>query len=140
MLLTDDDAIRALNKTHRGKDHPTNVLSFPLATPDAMAAVGEHTTTAPLMLGDIILAWGIIAAEARQQEKSMAAHVVHLTVHGMLHLLGYDHQIEEDATEMEALEISILSDMGIANPYVARDQAQPDPLPHPPHGSAGQDA
>jgi len=110
VVLTDDARIADLNKAWRGKDGPTNVLSFPAARmPGAEAA----------LLGDVVLARETIGREAEAQGKSFVDHLSHLTVHGVLHLLGYDHAAEAEADEMEALERNILEDLGIADPYDA---------------------
>ena len=105
VLLTDDATIQDLNARFRGKDAPTNVLSFP--APE----------TARPHLGDIALAYGVCAREAAEQGKTLAAHLQHLVAHGVLHLLGYDHQTEAEAEAMEALERAILAGIGIADPY-----------------------
>jgi probable rRNA maturation factor len=107
IVLGNDDAIRILNRDYRGKDGPTNVLSFPAP------AVGAG----PRMLGDIVLAFETVAAEAAEQDKTVADHVRHLVVHGMLHLLGFDHETDADAERMESLETGILASMGISDPY-----------------------
>jgi probable rRNA maturation factor len=93
---------RQLNRTYRGKDKPTNVLSFPS---------GE------LELGDLAICAPVVAREAREQGKSPHAHWAHMVVHGVLHLLGYDHEIDRDADDMESREVKILSQFGYANPY-----------------------
>lgn len=105
LVLTDDGAIRALNRDYRHKDKPTNVLSFPVVE-------------APGLLGDIILARETIIMEADSRNIKLADHVSHLIIHGLLHLLGYDHIIEADAEDMEAIEIAALAKLGIANPYI----------------------
>ena len=105
ILLTDDERLRALNGGFRGKDAPTNVLSFPAAGPD------------PGGLGDIALAFGVCAREAAEQGKTLAAHLQHLTAHGVLHLLGYDHESDVEAEAMEAKERAILATLGVADPY-----------------------
>jgi probable rRNA maturation factor len=102
VVLSNDEFIQELNKDYRGKDKPTNVLSFP---------------NEPPMLGDIILAIETIENEAISQKKQFEDHLSHLIVHGTLHLLGYDHIEDEEAEEMEALEIEILGRLGINNPY-----------------------
>ncbi|OAN54594.1 rRNA maturation factor [Paramagnetospirillum marisnigri] len=113
IVLADDEAVRALNKGWRGKDAPTNVLSFAaLDEEDAPLVEG-----APLLLGDVILAFETCAAEASDQGKSLEDHFSHLVIHGVLHLLGFDHEDEEEAIEMEALESALLASLGIADPY-----------------------
>lgn len=111
LLFTSDPAIAALNAEWRGKEGPTNVLSFP-AAPDMPVPAGELRP-----LGDIVLAHGVIAREAREQGKTLHTHTSHLIVHGVLHLLGYDHEKEEEALDMERLETGILKGLGIPDPY-----------------------
>ena len=113
-VLTDDKRMRALNRTYRGKDKPTNVLSFAALDTD------RPKSAMPWLLGDVVLASGVIAREAKARRKSLDHHLSHLAVHGVLHLLGYDHEQETDAEAMEALEIAALAGMGIANPYELR--------------------
>jgi probable rRNA maturation factor len=108
IVLTDDSAIRLLNRTWRGLDSATNVLSFPTAQG------GEEE---PPLLGDIVLAYETIAAEAHAEEKSFAHHLAHLAVHGFLHLLGYDHVHDKDAQAMERLEREVLGRVAIPDPY-----------------------
>ena len=103
--IVDEAEGRALNSIYRGKDYATNVLTFPL-------------TEEPYLMGDIVLCAPIMAAEATAQHKTLEAHFAHLTVHGVLHLHGYDHETEPQAELMEGLEISILAKLGYANPYV----------------------
>ena len=113
--LTGDEEVRALNAEWRGKDKPTNVLSFPLAEPaDLESAAGEAPE---LMLGDIVLARGVCAREAAEKDISVERHATHLLVHGTLHLLGYDHQDDEEAADMERREVRALARLGIADPY-----------------------
>ncbi|GAA4822846.1 hypothetical protein GCM10023232_20460 [Sphingosinicella ginsenosidimutans] len=108
--FTSDAEVQALNAEWRGKDKPTNVLSFPMAEPEDLAA-------AP-MLGDIVLARGVCEAEAADKRIAVESHAAHLVVHGMLHLLGYDHETSEaDAEEMEDIERRALATLGIADPY-----------------------
>lgn len=107
ILLTDDDTLADLNGRFLGKPKPTNVLSFP-APPNPEG----H-------LGDIALAYGVCAAEAVEQGKTLAQHLSHLTVHGVLHLLGYDHESDGDAEVMEALERTVLEVLGVPDPYAA---------------------
>lgn len=107
VLLTDDAAVRELNGRFRDKDRPTNVLSFP-----APENAFPH-------LGDIVLAYGVCATEAEAQGKTLADHLSHLVVHGVLHLLGRDHEDDAEAEEMEAEERDILAQIGVADPYLA---------------------
>jgi probable rRNA maturation factor len=114
IALVTDARIRALNRAYRGKDKPTNVLSF-------AALDGERPRPGmPWLLGDVVLSSGVIAREAKKQGKNLEHHLTHLAVHGVLHLLGYDHEQDRDAEAMEALEIAALARMGIANPYELR--------------------
>jgi probable rRNA maturation factor len=115
ITLTDDDQVRVLNAKWRGKDQPTNVLSFPMAEePDLQKA---NVAGAELLLGDIILARGVCQREAEEKGVSVEDHATHLIVHGTLHLLGYDHEDERDASDMEVREVRALKRLGIANPY-----------------------
>ena len=115
VTLTDEAAIRALNREHRGFDRPTNVLSFPLECPAPDAP--RNGSPAGGLLGDIVVSGETVDREAQAAVKQPADHLIHLIVHGMLHLLGYDHESDAEATEMERLEIAILAGLGIANPY-----------------------
>lgn len=108
LAFLSDAEVQALNKTYRGKDRPTNVLSFPDDGP------------APL-LGDIVLAYDVTAREAKEKNVSLSDHTTHLLIHGFLHLQGYDHQTDKDAKIMEALEIAILAKLQIDNPYEIQD-------------------
>lgn len=112
LVLTGDAEVQALNRRYRGKNKPTNVLSFP----DGSEERGARGRTVR-QLGDIAFAYETIAAEAAQQGKALKHHISHLAIHGTLHLLGFDHEEEAEAEAMEALEIAILARMGIANPY-----------------------
>lgn len=109
VLLTDDATVRDLNARFRDKDAPTNVLSFPAAPMDLP---GQATP-----LGDLVLAHGVCAREARDQSKALADHLTHLVVHGTLHLLGHDHVDDAEAEAMEAHEVKILAALGVADPY-----------------------
>lgn len=123
VLATDDAAIRLLNRDHRGKDAPTNVLSWPSAdlaadTPGGMPEPPEPgAVDDPEGLGDIALAWDTCAREAEAEGKPFAHHLTHLVVHSLLHLLGYDHETEADAVLMETTETAILAGLGIPDPY-----------------------
>ena len=114
VLLTDDAAIHDLNLRFRDRDRPTNVLSFPAAE-----SAAPH-------LGDLVLALGVCAAEAAAQGKSLADHLTHLTVHGVLHLLGRDHVDAVEAEAMEAEERTLLASLGVADPYRPHDPAHGD--------------
>ncbi len=105
--------VRDLNMTYRGHDEPTNVLSFP--SEDAPTDAGA--LTGPLLLGDIVLAYETFVREARLRGISVCDHAMHLVVHGALHLLGYDHIEDADAEAMEGLEVEILGQLGIDDPY-----------------------
>ncbi|WP_054309129.1 rRNA maturation RNase YbeY [Mesorhizobium sp. 1M-11] len=110
VVFTDDAAIRALNAEWRGKDKATNVLSFPAFPP----AKGGPL---PPMLGDIVLAAETVAREAAEEKKLIENHVSHLVIHGLLHLLGYDHETDDEAEEMEAVERAALARLAIPDPY-----------------------
>jgi probable rRNA maturation factor len=112
--LTGDAEVHALNAEWRGKDKPTNVLSFPMAEPEEL---GRASSGPELMLGDIILAYGVCSEEAASKDISIDRHAAHLMVHGTLHLLGYDLMDDDSATDMESREVRALARMGIADPY-----------------------
>jgi len=107
--IVSKDEMRELNNTWRGKNRPTNVLSFPMQSPDEVDLK---------ILGDLVMCADVINTEARQQHKPAQAHWAHMVVHGMLHLQGYDHIDEHQADEMEALEIRMLDQLGFDNPYL----------------------
>ncbi len=111
VVLTDDDEIKTLNASYRDKDAPTNVLSFPASADAIMPGM-------PLPLGDVVLSYTTICREAEEQGKALRAHTAHMIVHGCLHLVGFDHQTDEEAESMEAREIALLGAMGIRNPYL----------------------
>lgn len=108
VLLCDDAFVQELNRRWRGKDKPTNVLSFPAAEDEGFER---------LLLGDIAIAYETTAREAGEEDKPFSAHFNHLVVHGLLHLLGYDHESEDEAEEMEELERQVLAELGIDDPY-----------------------
>ncbi|SED54572.1 probable rRNA maturation factor [Bradyrhizobium erythrophlei] len=116
VMLTDDDGIRTLNANWRSIDKPTNVLSFPALQPEGASGEGD----APRMLGDIAIAYQTTRREADEEQKPFDHHLSHLAVHGFLHLIGYDHENDDDAEDMEALEREILSSLGIPDPYADR--------------------
>jgi probable rRNA maturation factor len=116
VVLSDDEHIRELNKHHRGMDKPTNVLSFP-------AARMKTPPGAPRILGDVVLAFETVEREAVEESKPLENHIAHLVVHGVLHLLGYDHEDEDEAETMEARERQILTKLGIPDPYAERGVA-----------------
>ena len=112
ILLTDDSAVQALNRTWRAKDKPTNVLSFP-------AAAQPTHGGAPTPLGDVVLAYDTMLRESVEQSKPLADHLAHLLVHGTLHLLGQDHETgEAEADAMEGLEVAALRTLGVSDPYI----------------------
>ncbi len=114
LRLVDEAESQALNATYRGKNKPTNILSFPCDAPIDFAAEGELT-----LLGDLIICAPLVVAEAQAQNKPALHHWAHLVIHGMLHLQGYDHETPEQASCMETLEIQLLSQLGIPDPYTA---------------------
>lgn len=110
LRIVDEEEGRMLNREYRGKDYATNVLTFPL-------------TEEPLLMGDIVLCAPVVAAEAKAQDKSLLAHYAHLTVHGILHLHGYDHETEAQAELMESLETEIVTKFGYPDPYLSEKEA-----------------
>jgi probable rRNA maturation factor len=121
VLLVGERRSRALNARYRGRDRSTNVLSFP-APPVAASNCG--------VLGDLVICPAVLRAEARAQEKDVRAHWAHMVVHGLLHLMGYDHERQSDAQRMERREVRVLRRLGIANPYVQRRKAKQDGRTH----------
>jgi probable rRNA maturation factor len=115
--FTTDEEIRRLNADWRGKDKPTNVLSFPMIEPPDLGPLGRREL-GEVLLGDIVLAWDVCASEASEKGLPVSAHAAHLVVHGTLHLLGYDHERgNEDAEKMEDIERRSLAQLGIDDPY-----------------------
>jgi probable rRNA maturation factor len=126
VLLADDATLRDLNRRFRGQDKPTNVLSFPAQDDSARHAGAGSPRLAgeePRSWGDVALAFETVAREAAEQGKSLADHLSHLVVHGLLHLFGHDHEEAAAAERMEALERRILRGLGIADPYAAEQPA-----------------
>ena len=117
LRVVDEDEGRALNREYRGKDYATNVLTFPLAEE-------------PLLMGDIVLCAPVVAREALAQQKPLLAHYAHLTVHGVLHLQGYDHETDDEADLMESLETEIITRMGYADPYLSEKTDAERSQPH----------
>ena len=115
IVLANDDLIQVLNREYREKDTPTNVLTFASLDSEEIATEGI------LNLGDVILSFQTIQREAKEQGKFILDHVKHMTVHGILHLLGYDHLNDDEANDMETLEIGILTGLGVQNPYTDMD-------------------
>ncbi len=114
--FTGDEEVRQLNAAYRHKDKPTNVLSFPMVQSDLIEALG-NTDDGEALLGDIVLASGVVRAEAAEKGIAVADHASHLVVHGMLHLLGYDHGSDVEAEHMESTEVAALAVLGLADPY-----------------------
>lgn len=124
ILLAGDRRLRDLNREFRGKDKPTNVLSFSSADPDFInGRTAGRFASADAHRGDIAIAYGVTKKEAKAAGKAFADHASHLVVHGVLHLAGYDHERPRDAKAMEPLEVKILKRLGIADPYAAPDKA-----------------
>jgi probable rRNA maturation factor len=110
--IVDANESQTLNRTYRGKDTPTNVLSFP-----AEIDIPEG----PTLLGDIAICWPVVASQAKEQAKLIEHHLAHMVIHGCLHLLGYDHDTDNDADAMETKEIGILDNLGYPNPYLSQE-------------------
>lgn len=124
--MTDDDEVRVLNRDYRQKDKPTNVLSFPMIQSDLIESVTANSDDGEVLLGDIVLARGVCEREAAERDISVEHHAQHLIVHGVLHLLGYDHQGDAEAEGMEAIERDALASLGIADPYPVTEDSDDD--------------
>ncbi len=120
--LVDEHEMQELNRDFRGKDYPTNVLSFPADLPDAIQEQFEYD-----LLGDLVLCIPVVLSEAADQHKNWRDHLAHLVVHGCLHLSGMDHETESEASMMEEKEISILAEGGIDNPYEIKPEGNQQP-------------
>jgi len=119
--LTSNEELHTLNRQYRGTDMPTNVLSFAMVSPDLIATIDRNLDNRGVLLGDIVLAHDVCAADAAARRISIADHATHLIVHGALHLLGYDHVTDDGAEAMESIERAALADLNIADPYMARE-------------------
>lgn len=138
LVFADDAAVAELNRGYRGREGPTNVLSFPNMDDEDFLTAGMEgggpPFAAPRLLGDVVVARQTVLREAAEQGKSLRDHTLHLLVHGLLHLVGFDHGTDDEADEMEALETAILAELGVADPYRAapcgpQAAAAPQPLP-----------
>jgi probable rRNA maturation factor len=118
--LTSDDEVHALNRQYRQQDKPTNVLSFPMVQPDLIDALA-NTDDGEVLLGDIVLAYETCEREAKERGVPLEAHATHLIVHGVLHLLGYDHMTDSEAEAMEAIERDVMASLGLHDPYPIQD-------------------
>lgn len=119
--LTTDEEVRTLNAQYRQKDKPTNVLSFPMVQADLLDTIDQNSDDGEVLLGDIVLAHGVCAAEAAERGISLEDHATHLIVHGTLHLLGYDHMEDHEAETMERIETDALTSLGLDDPYLIRE-------------------
>ncbi len=124
LVLDNDAAVQQLNQSYRDKNKPTNVLSFP-ALDFTQPATSDDFPAPPILLGDIIMAYETVAGEADEGALSLLDHARHLLTHGLLHLIGYDHQDDAQASHMEQLEISLLAQCDIANPYLTSTSGDP---------------
>lgn len=121
LRLTNDEQVRVLNRDYRRKNAPTNVLSFPMVQPDLLDTVTENTDDGEVLLGDIVLAYGVCMREAADKGIAAEDHAAHLIIHGTLHLLGYDHVDDREAERMESIERTVMADLGLADPYLVRE-------------------
>ncbi len=118
--LTSDAEVQTLNRQYRQQDKPTNVLSFPMVQPDLIDALA-NTDDGEVLLGDIVLADGVCKRESVERGVSTQDHATHLIVHGVLHLLGYDHMTDSEAEAMEAIERDVMASLGLHDPYPIQD-------------------
>ena len=118
--LTSDDEVHTLNRQYRQQDKPTNVLSFPMVQPDLIDSL-SNTDDGEVLLGDIVLAHETCAREAAERGVSIEDHATHLIVHGVLHLLGYNHMADADADAMESIERDVMASLGLHDPYPIQD-------------------
>lgn len=119
LCIVDEKKMTSLNEQYRGKPKPTNVLSFPFSNAEEDAVMSEAMAELPVaLLGDIVVCWPVIEHEASQQDKAVHDHAAHMVIHGVLHLCGYDHDSDEQATVMESMEVQLLSSLDISNPYL----------------------
>lgn len=118
LRIVDESESQQLNNDYRGKNKPTNVLSFPFETPIDLPAEAELS-----LLGDLVICLPKVIAEAAEQQKPVLDHWAHLVIHGLLHLQGYDHETDSEAELMEGLEIDLLAKLGINNPYISNNNA-----------------
>jgi probable rRNA maturation factor len=116
--LVDDGAIQGLNRDWRGRDKPTNVLSFPLGDPGPVT-----DPDFPWLIGDIVMSYDTVMAESARDGKTLAHHFAHLAIHATLHLIGHDHEDDSEAEIMEAAEVALLGELGIADPYITPQSA-----------------
>jgi probable rRNA maturation factor len=116
VLLTGNARVKLLNRDFRGIDKPTNVLSFPQFDPAELPKMGKARE--PVELGDMALAYQYIVAESKKEHKILINHITHLVIHGLLHLFGYDHVMDDEADKMEKLETTIMRDLGLPDPYL----------------------
>lgn len=119
--FTSDEEVHTLNRQYRDKDKPTNVLSFPMIQPDLLDTVTQNSDDGEVLLGDIVLAHGVCSVEAEERGISVDDHATHLIVHGMLHLLGYDHIEDGEAEAMEAMEQAAMAALNLHDPYPVRE-------------------
>ncbi len=131
LRINDLDEMAELNATYRGKQGPTNVLSFPADLPDAVESE---------LLGDIVICAPVVECEASEQNKSLESHWAHMTVHGVLHLLGFDHIEEQEAIEMESLETAILATLGFPDPYQVGPDEEPGNQPTNQHPNTTEES